>query len=101
MTDRQIEVHNFYKKLHPEALILYNLPSRYVVLGEDVQKASESLSQIQVVNPDVAIIPESISLVAALGRAGHKIRIIRYRNDSGSLAFPDIQRIIDEQAIDY
>lgn len=29
MNAKQIEVHNYYKSLHPKALILYRVPGRY------------------------------------------------------------------------
>lgn len=36
MNAKQIEVHEYFKAMHPEALILYHLPGQYMMLGEDV-----------------------------------------------------------------
>jgi hypothetical protein len=58
MNAKQIEVHNYYKSLHPKALILYRVPGRYIVLGEDVIRASKSLSIICVLEPGVGSMPD-------------------------------------------
>lgn len=46
MNARQIEVQSYFKQQHPEALILYHLPGQYVLLGEDVDRASKSFPTI-------------------------------------------------------
>lgn len=46
MNARQIEVHSYFKALHPEALVLYRLSGQYMLLGEDVERALKSIPNI-------------------------------------------------------
>lgn len=47
MNAKQIEVHNYYKSLHPKALILYRVPGRIYCTGKKMLlELSKSLSTI-------------------------------------------------------
>ncbi len=101
MDAKQIEVHSFYKDLYPNALILFRLPGRYMVLGRDVEKAQKLLSEIQIIESGVGLLPEDIKVLSALGAAGLETRTIQYRNDNGELDLPDVAKIKAEQNADY
>lgn len=101
MTTRQIEVHNHYKAMHPKALVLYRLPSQYIVLGEDVKQALKSVPTIQIIEDGVGVMPEDISYISSLGIDGTEVVMIQFRNDNGLLDIPDIARLIQEKEIDY
>ena len=101
MNARQIEVQSYFKQQHPEALILYHLPGQYVLLGEDVDRASKSFPAIQVPEPGVGILPDDITILSTLGEDGAEIQLISYRNDAGTLDFPDVKRLIEEKEMDY
>lgn len=60
MNAKQIEVHEYFKAMHPEALILYHLPGQYMMLGEDVNRALKSIHQIKLEAEDVGTIPDNI-----------------------------------------
>ncbi len=101
MNAKQIEVHDYYKALHPKALILYHIPGRYVILGEDVEMALKSLSTIHVIESGVGTVPDDLPVLSIFGRDGIEVCLIRYHNDNQVLEFPDIERIKSEQAMDY
>lgn len=101
MNERQIEVHDYYKQQHPEALILYRLPGKYAILGEDVELALKSIPTIQITESGVDILPEDIDTILALQESGREVQVISYRNDKGILDFPDIKRLKEEKEMDY
>ena len=101
MNARQSEVHNFYKNLHPEALILYHLPGQYMVMGEDVGRALKSYPNLQTQEPGVGFLPDDVSVLSELGADGTEVVVISYRNDAGRLDLPDIGRLQAEQEADY
>lgn len=101
MNAKQIEVHDYYKALHPEALILYHIPGQYMVLGEDVNRALKSLSTICVLESGVGIMPDSLPILSLFGSNGTEVCTINYRNDNGILDLPDIERIKAEKEMDY
>ena len=101
MNAKQIEVHDYYKALHPEALVLYHIPGHYMVLGEDVGRASKSLSTIRVLESGVGIMPDDLPVLSIFGSDGTEVCIISYRNDNGILDLPDIERIKAEKEMDY
>lgn len=101
MNAKQIEVHDYYKALHPKALILYHIPGQYMVLGEDVNRALKSLSTIHVLESGVGIMPDDLPVLSLLGGDGTEVCIIDYRNDDGALDLPDIERIKAEKEMDY
>lgn len=101
MNAKQIEVHRYYKASRPEALILYHLPGQYVVLGDDVARASKSIPTIQIVEPEVGILPDDISILSELGEDGLEVHLVSCRNGQGRLDFPNIQLLNDEKEADY
>lgn len=101
MNARQIEVHNFYKKSHPEALILYRLSGHYMVLGEDVDRALKSFSSIQVAEPGVGLIPDFVNPLLTFGADGTEVQVITYRNREKVLDLPDVGLLKAEQDMDY
>ena len=101
MTNKQVEVHNYYKAMHPKALVLYRLPGQYVVLGEDVNQALKSVPTIQIIEDGVGSMPEDISYLSALGADGTEVVMINFRNDNGLLDLPDIARLEQEKEMDY
>jgi len=101
MNAKQIEVHDYYKALHPKALILYHIPGQYMVLGDDVNQALKSLSIIRVLESGVGVMPDSLSLLSLLGKDGTEVCIIDYQNEKGILDLPDIERIKAEKEMDY
>ncbi len=101
MNAKQIEVHDYYKALHPEALILYHIPGKYMALGEDVDRVLESLSTTCVLESGVGVVPDSLSILSELGSDGTEVCVIDYLNDDGLLDFPDIERIKAEKEMDY
>lgn len=101
MNARQIEVHNYYKKLHTEALILYRLPGHYMVLGEDVDRALKSFSSIQVAEPGVGLIPNFVNPLLTFGTDGTEVRVVTYRNREKVLDLPDVGLLKAEQDMDY
>lgn len=100
MNARQIEVHGYYKALHPKALILYRIPGHYMVLGEDVNRALKSLSTIRVLEPGVGIMPDNLPVLSLFGSDGTEVCIVSYRNDNGIFDLPDIERIKAEKEMD-
>ena len=101
MNAKQIEVHDYYKSLHPKALILYHVQGKYIVLGKDVEKAQKSLSTIEVLEPGVGCMPDNIRAFSVFGKDGTEICIIDYKNDKGMLVLPDIRLIKSEKEMDY
>lgn len=101
MNAKQIEVHDYYKSLHPKALILYHLPGQYMVLGGDVNRALQSLPTIRVLESGVGVMPDGLSALSLFGKDGTEICIIDYRNDNNILNLPDIARIKAENDMDY
>lgn len=101
MNAKQIEVHEYFKAMHPEALILYHLPGQYMMLGEDVNRALKSIPQIKVETEDVGTIPDNIIYLSALGADGTEVQLIEYRNDEKVLDLPDIRRLKEEKENDY
>lgn len=101
MNAKQIEVHEYYKNMHPEALILYHLPGQYMILGDDVIRAQKSISNLHIVEDDVAVTPDDIRVISELGASGAEVQIIQYRNANGSLDLPDIRVIKAEKQLDY
>lgn len=101
MNAKQIEVHDYYKALHPEALILYHVPGQYMVLGEDVNRALKSLSTIRVLESGVGVMPDNLPALSLFGGNGTEVCIIAYQNDDGVLDLPDIKRIKSEKEMDY
>lgn len=101
MTNKQIEVHNFYKDMHPNALVLYRLPGQYMVLGDDVKQAQKLVPTIQITDEEVGVMPENISYLSALSTEGTEVVVIQFRNDNGSLDIPDIARLKEEKEMDY
>ena len=97
MNAKQIEVHNYYKSLHPKALILYRVPGRYIVLGEDVIRASKSLSTICVLESGVGSMPDKLSVLSLFGKDGTEVCIVNYQNDDGIFDLPDIKRLKTEK----
>lgn len=101
MNAKQIEVHEYFKAMHPEALILYHLPGQYVMLGEDVNRALKSIPKIKVETEDVGTVPDNIIYLSALGADGTEVQLIEYRNDEKVLDLPDIRRLKEEKDSDY
>lgn len=101
MNAKQIEVHTYYKKSHPEALILYRLSGHYMVLGEDVERVSKSFSSIQVTEPGVGIIPDFVNPFVAFGADGTEVQVITYRNREKVFDLPDVGLLQAEQDMDY
>lgn len=96
-----IEVHDYYKALHPKALILYRIPGHYLVLGEDVNRVLKSLPTIRVLESGVGIMSDTVPIYSLFGRDGAEMCIISYQNDNGMLDLPDIERIKAEKEMDY
>lgn len=101
MNARLIEVNEYYKALHPEALILYHLPGQYAVLGDDVGRASKSIPNLQVSEPGLGLMPDTAENFSKLAEDGTEVLLIKYRNDQRELDFPDIKRLKAEQEMDY
>lgn len=101
MNAKQIEVHDFYKAQHPEALIVYRMPETYMVLGNDVERASKSVSSINILDDGVGILPNNISVISELGSNGIEVVIVSYKNDFGEFDLPDVKRLEAEKEMDY
>lgn len=101
MNAKQIEVHEYYKNLHPEALILYHLPGQYMILGDDVIRAQKSISNLQIVEDDVAVMPDDVRAISELGASGAEIQIIQYRDGNGLLDLPNVHLLSVEKQLDY
>lgn len=101
MNTKQIEVHDYFKAMYPEALILYHLPGQYMVLGDDVSRAQKSIVNIQITESGVAVMPDDIRLLSALSTDDFEIHIVQYKNDNGTLDLPDTHRLKEEKDMDY
>lgn len=101
MNAKQIEVHDYYKSLHPKALILYHLPGQYMILGDDVDRALQSLPTIRVLESGVGVMPDNQPVLSIFGKDGDEVCIINYRNGNNILDLPDIARIKAENDMDY
>lgn len=101
MNAKQIEVHSYFKAMHPEALVLYHLPGQYMVLGEDVDRALKSISTIQATDEGVGVMPDDISYLSELSSDGTEIHLVQYRNGQGVLDLPDTRRLREEKELDY
>ena len=101
MNAKQIEVHEYFKAMHPEALILYHLPGHYMMLGDDVNRALKSIPQIKIEAEGVGSLPDNISYLSALSSDGTEVQLIEYRNDEKVLDLPDIRRLREEKDSDY
>lgn len=101
MNAKQIEVHDYYKALHPKALILYHLPGQYMILGDDVDRALQSLSTIRVLESGVGVMPDDQPVLPIFGKDGDEVCVINYRNEDKILVLPDIERIKAEKDMDY
>ena len=100
MNAKQIEVHGYFKALYPKALVLYHLPGQYVVLGDDVYTAQKSITNIQILEDEVATMPDDIRMLSLLGADGTETHIVQYRNDDGVLDYPDVNRLKEEKDLD-
>lgn len=101
MNAKQIEVHDYYKALHPKALILYHIPGQYMILGDDVNRALKSLSTLRVLESGVGILPDSLSPLSLFGKDGTEVCVINYQNEQGIPELPDIERIKAEKEMNY
>ncbi len=81
MNAKQIEVHNYFKAMHPEALIIYSSPQPIQMLGEDVERALKSITNLQIIENGVGIMPDDILCLSALGASGAEVHLVRYKND--------------------
>lgn len=101
MNAKQIEVHEYFKAMHPEALILYHLPGQYMMLGEDVNRALKSIHQIKLEAEDVGTMPDNILFLSALSSDGSEVQLIEFRNEENVLDLPDVRRLKEEKDSDY
>lgn len=100
MNTKQIEVHDYFKALHPKALTLYHLPSQYMLLGEDVVRAQKSLPNIKIIEEGVGVIPDKIQYLSALSADGTEVQLVEYKNDNKIRDLPDIKRLQEEKEMD-
>lgn len=101
MNIQQIEVHEHYQALHPEALVLYHLPGQYILLGNDVKRALESIPNLQIISEGVAALPDEFYYLSTLSETGAEVCLVQYRNDNGVLDWPDVKRLREENVTDY
>ncbi len=101
MNAKQIEVHNYFKAMHPEALIIYHLPNQYMMLGEDVERALKSITNLQIIENGVGVMPDDILCLSALGASGVEVHLVQYKNDDGVRDLPDVKRLREEKDTDY
>lgn len=99
MNAKQIEVYEFYKKLHHEAVTLYQMPEGLMVLGDDVIRVAKVTSVN--ITEDVGLLPDDLSILSKLGQKRIEVKLIQYRNDKGEYDLPDIKRLKAEQEMDY
>lgn len=87
------EAYRFYKSLHPNATIVFHLEGRYVAIFNDVH----NLDQI---GNEVSFSDDDIGKLASIGNGG-ELCIVEYRNESGRLDYPDINKLKKERCEDY
>ena len=101
MNAKQIEVHDYYKSLHPKALIFYHFREQYIVLGEDVQIALKMFPTMKVSESGEGYVPDDIHILSVFGKSGKEVCIIDYTNDKGTFDLPDIELLKSEKEMDY
>lgn len=105
MKHRIEKANEYYHSQNPGAIIFYKLPQGYVTFGEDVTKVG-SLLGIQPHTsfglPSVTVpLNDFLDRAEILGSCGMEWQSISYFGDDGKLTIPDINRLIEEQEIDY
>lgn len=101
MDKKQIEVYSYYKKLYPEAIVLYRIGSNCVVLGDDATMVTNLLALTTDKVLGVFKFPyDDLITLDKLGDS-FQLKTIVYRNDDGELDYPDIQRLKQEKDEDY
>lgn len=105
MKHRIEKANEYYRSQNPGAIIFYKLPLGYVTFGEGVEKVG-SLLGIQphtIYDLSSVTIPHKdfLDKVEILGACGIGWKSISYFDDDGQLTIPDVDRLIEEQEIDY
>lgn len=105
MKNRIEKANEYYHSQNPGAIIFYKLPQGYVTFGEDATKVGNLLGT----QPYTSFGLPSVTMTSSdffdraeiIGSCGMKWRSISYFGGDGELTVPDINRLIEEQEIDY
>lgn len=105
MKHRIKDANNYYRKLYPEDVIFYKLPAGYTVFGCEAVKLSHLLGipfHDVYGHPSITIpASEYFDKTEILNMCGKSFRAVSYFDDNGVLSIPDIQRLAEEEEIDY
>lgn len=104
MDKKQLEVYNYYKRAHPNAMVLYRIGDNYVALGDDAVtlrnrtacKLEDGKAQDVFAFPD-----KDFDAITNSFEETTEIVVVRWVNDAGELDFPDIQAIEKGKDEDY
>ena len=106
MKQKVKEANPYYQSLYPGYLILYKLPLYYVAFGEfgvRLAKLSEVFS-LKVFYEMPAVIIEAVIFqcrMKILEDMNISYKVIAYVDDTGMLSIPDVQRLVEEEEMDY
>ncbi len=99
------KANKYYHSIYPNDFIFYKLSQGYVAFGAEVSKLS-SLLGVQLhslYGLDCIIVTacDFLDKTEILNLCGMAYRAISYFDDRGNLNIPDVDRLIEEQEIDY
>lgn len=102
----QIEKANqYYQSLYPGELMFYKLASGYCAFGEELSKVASLLgvhTQEMYGLPCVQLPHDGfLDTTEILHQCGVSFRAVTYFGDDGKYAIPDVERLMEEQEIDY
>lgn len=99
------KANKYYHSLYPNDVIFYKLPQGYIAFGVEVSKISSLLGvPLQSLYSHACIIlPSSdfLDKTEILNLCGITYRAVSYFDEDGKLNIPDVDRLIEEQEIDY
>lgn len=99
------KANKYYHSLYSNDSIFYKLPQGYVAFGAEVSKLSSLLGfQLRsLYGLDCIIVPacDFLDKTEILNLCGMAYRAISYFDENGVLSIPDVDRLIEEQEIDY
>lgn len=94
MNRKQSEAYNYYKRGHPDDIVLYRIGDNYVALGKDADIVARYAMPVYLEEMrDVFAFPsDDIETIARLGE-DFPILTVVWRNKAGELDFPDVSTI--------
>lgn len=95
----------YYRDKVPGSIVFYKLSDGYTAFNTDMDKISHLVGAPVIIKYELPAITlphqDFFDRVEILGQCGIPYQSIIYRNDAGELDVPDIEKLKEEQEIDY